>query len=218
MKSSRLRPDSTSAPVVRTPRPDDADWIAALRSGEAPAIERLHRLVADRLSLTFAGSDNVTRCDIEDFAQDACMRILDTLDTFRGEALFATWVTTVAVRVAMTALRRRRWTRERVASQLDGFAALAAPPVADRAETRELFHTLHRSIARRLTPRQRQVILGELAGIPQVLIAEHLGATAGAIYKMSHDARRNLKRALEEAGYRSDAVRSLLARASLEKR
>ncbi len=212
MKSAAGRPDSAPVPT------DDAAWVASLRMGESDAIERLHRLVARRLSLAFGGSENVTAADLEDFAQDACVRILDTLGTFRGDARFATWATTVAVRVAMTTLRRRRWSRERVATQLDQFATPCGSGLSVRLETQELFQELRRSIAHRLTPRQRQVMLGELAGIPQVMIAEHLGATPGAIYKMSHDARRRLKRALEEAGFDSDVVRSILDRASLEKR
>ena len=69
-----------------------------------------------------------------------------------------------------------------------------------------------------LTARQRQVIVGELAGIPQVMIAEHLGSTPNAIYKMSHDARRKLRDALEESGFDAEAARSILDGASKEVR
>ena len=46
---------------------------------------------------------------IEDSTQDALLRILDKMDTFRGESRFTTWATKVAVRLALTELRRKRW-------------------------------------------------------------------------------------------------------------
>ncbi len=46
---------------------------------------------------------------IEDFAQEALIKILDNLDSFRGESHFTTWAQKIAVRVAFTELRRKQW-------------------------------------------------------------------------------------------------------------
>ncbi|MDH4136346.1 MAG: hypothetical protein OEW09_06480, partial [Anaerolineae bacterium] len=37
------------------------------------------------------------------------VKILDGLDSFRGESRFTTWAQKIAVRVAFTELRRHRW-------------------------------------------------------------------------------------------------------------
>lgn len=46
---------------------------------------------------------------MEDFAQEAAIRVLSRLDGFRGDSRFTTWAVAVAVRVAFTELRRARW-------------------------------------------------------------------------------------------------------------
>lgn len=204
----------------RTEVHPDADWIASIKAGSADATSRLRQIVRRRLGVTLAAQLGVTDADLDDFTQEACLRILGTIDSFRGEARFATWATTVAVRVALTALRRRRWSREQVTQQLEeSLHASATTAHADHsAEADELLAALRDAIDGRLTTRQRQVIVGELSGIPQVLIAEHLGSTPNAVYKVSHDARRKLRDALEESGFDAEATRSILDGASREVR
>ena len=46
---------------------------------------------------------------IEEAAQDTLLRVLDKLDTFEGRSQFTTWVHKIAVRMALTELRRRKW-------------------------------------------------------------------------------------------------------------
>ena len=47
----------------------------------------------------------------------------------------------------------------------------------------------------------------ELPGMPQGEIAAQMGLTRNALYKLTHDARKNLKRGLEAAGIGEDEVR-----------
>lgn len=42
--------------------------------------------------------------DIEDFAQEATVLVLDRIESFRGDSRFVTWANSIAVRVALTAL------------------------------------------------------------------------------------------------------------------
>jgi RNA polymerase sigma-70 factor (ECF subfamily) len=46
--------------------------------------------------------------------------------------------------------------------------------------------------------------------MPHGEIASQMGLTRNAVYKLGHDARRALRRALEAAGYGVEAVRSVL--------
>ena len=51
-----------------------------------------------------------------------------------------------------------------------------------------------------LTPHQRRVLVAlALNGVPIDVLAERLGTTRGALYKTLHDARRKLRRHLDEA-------------------
>ena len=89
----------------------NSEWITAL-SGPDPgeAIEDLRTTLMR--GLRFALSSRV-RGDldvlVEDFVQDALVRILDKLDTFRGESRFTTWAQKITVRIAFSELRRQRW-------------------------------------------------------------------------------------------------------------
>src|ERR671938_2035927 len=44
-----------------------------------------------------------------DFAQEALIKITGNLDSFRGESRFTTWALKIAMNVALTELKRRRW-------------------------------------------------------------------------------------------------------------
>ena len=45
----------------------------------------------------------------DDLAQDATLRVMDNLDNFRGESQFTTWANRIAVRMAISDLRRARY-------------------------------------------------------------------------------------------------------------
>src|SRR5574338_65506 len=45
----------------------------------------------------------------EDMAQDATLRVMENVDTFRGDSQFTTWATRIAVLVALSDLRRARY-------------------------------------------------------------------------------------------------------------
>jgi RNA polymerase sigma-70 factor, ECF subfamily len=56
-----------------------------------------------------------------------------------------------------------------------------------------------------LTPHQRRVLVAlALNGVPIDVLAERLSTTRGALYKTLHDARRKLRKHLEERGLSLD--------------
>lgn len=191
----------------------NGEWIAALKAGSGDATAALRARIRSGLRAALAGRSEVVEADLDDFTQDAVLRVLDRLDSFRGDSRFTTWAMAVAVRTSLTALRRRRWSDQPLGDRLSEFASPDPSRGSGGASGArgELLSVLRTAIAEDLTSRQRQVVLGELAGIPQVVLAERLEATPGAIYKLSHDARKKLKAALEKAGYGAQAVHSVLA-------
>src|SRR5258707_8716978 len=75
--------------------------------------ERLKRgiyyyLSRERSDLADLAAEEISQM-AEDFAQDATLRVLANLETFKGQSMFTTWATKIAVRVAVSELRRARY-------------------------------------------------------------------------------------------------------------
>ncbi len=179
---------------------DDQRWLLGLsrRPPESSGVSALRELVIGGLRRALAGRWGVSDADIEDFAQQTVIRVLDRLETFEGRSRLSTWVLAIAIRIALSDLRRRRWAGRSLADlALDpsGRAAPARPPAGD-AEQEEDAGRLRRAIEADLTPRQRAAILAELAGMPTRVLAEQLGISTNALYKLTHDARRKLRSVL----------------------
>lgn len=200
----------------------NAEWLRALRpprrSGEA--IEELRTFLRGALGRLVRTRGGVDESDLDDFTQDALIRVLQGLERFRGDSRFTTWASAIAVRVALSALRRRRHATRSLEALESGAAAPdggVEPGTLDPGRAMDqqtLLSELHRAIREGLTERQRTVILGELDGVPSSVLVERLGTNPNALYKLHHDARKKLKRALNEAGYRDEDVRQQLASAS----
>ncbi len=196
----------------------NAEWLADLSSIGHPvrerAVEELVAYLRSGLAKAFAGQSGVHEADMDDFTQDAIVRILGALDSFRGDSLFTTWAMAVGLRVAYTTLRKRRSAHVSL-EDLEGFEAQAAvstltprPVRADRqTERNDLLAALRRAIDEQLTRRQRTAILAELRGVSSERLAELLGTNRNALYKLYHDARKSLRRALNDAGFSDEDVR-----------
>ena len=64
---------------------------------------------------------------VEDFVQEALLKIMDNLNSFEGRSRFTTWAQKIAGRVALTELRRKRWQDV----SLNGMMETTAPPLPD---------------------------------------------------------------------------------------
>jgi len=189
---------------------NEINWPAALRapdSGEqAAAVKALRELLQHGLRIALHGRGDVSEAHLEDFAQESLLRVLDRLDQFQGRSKFTTWAQAIALNVAFTELRRKRWQDVSLdALMADGERmtepAMLADDVLGAEEDRtRLVATLRHAIENDLTPKQRAAILGELREMPFDQIVELLGTSRSAGYKMLHDARRALKQRLQEAG------------------
>src|SRR5215203_1869693 len=73
------------------------------------ALADLYDLLVRGLRAAFGGCGGGVDANIEDFAQEAMIKITGNLDTFRGESRFTTWAQKIAMNVALTELKRRRW-------------------------------------------------------------------------------------------------------------
>lgn len=150
----------------------------------------------------------------EDAVQEALVKILANLQSFRGQSRFETWATTIAVREVWTELRRRHWKNvsldEVVAPGSPGASRTlkAEEAIGRGAEQSQLVKSLHSAIDADLTEKQRTALLAELAGMPQEEIARRMGSNRNALYKLVHDARKRLRSSLETAGFSTADVLS----------
>lgn len=197
-------------------------WLAALSGSPDPqAVTDLRERLLRGLRYALKQHYHVTESDLEDFAQDALVKILDNVHTFRGESKFTTWAQKIAIRVAFSELRRKRW--ENVALQdlvpdvpatedsgdSSPFDWLASPePTPEPHVTQQSLRDLLASLIQNdLTDLQRRALVAVvLREMPIEEVARRMDTNRNALYKLLHDARQRLKLRLESQGVSVDDV------------
>ncbi|MFQ5922153.1 MAG: RNA polymerase sigma factor [Anaerolineales bacterium] len=197
-------------------------WVADLSApGEAQetALSDLRAIILR--GLPYALSKWLTPTDphleslSEEVAQDTLLRVLASLHTFEGRSKFTTWVHKIAVRIALTELRRKRWrdvSLDELTENVPGEGPLgilaaheAGPDVV--AEQSDMIVHLRRVISEELTKKQRQALIAtHIHGMPMEEVARRMGTNRNALYKLLHDARKRLKSRLEEEGLSPDDI------------
>ena len=208
--------DDIAAPVALPPSLDEESraWLRDLRSDGSTrddAIARLHALLVRaarfeiarrRPTLPHLRGDELGDIALE-AADDALMSVLRRLDDFRGASRFTTWVYKFGLLEAAVKLRKRSWQGREIPLEPETwnlFASAGLEPAAE-AEQHDLLRTLQAAIGEQLTPHQRRVLLAlAVDGVPIDVLADRLDTTRGALYKTLHDARRKLRRHLDECG------------------
>ena len=192
------------------------DWLRELRlpSPESDtALEDLRQILLRGLKFAFSKQSHVDRAHIEDFVQDSIIKIIDKLDTFQGKSKFTTWATKVAVHHALAQMRRKHWQDvsydelvERSEFRPEKFVSDTGNPER-LANQDQILKILHKVIYQDLTERQRESILLEyFHGLSKETILSKLDMNRNAFYKLIHDARKKLKKGLEEAGITAEMV------------
>lgn len=208
----------TSTNPVSAQARSSNDWVGALSaSGTARevALSELRQLLVRGLGHALA-RQGIGSAEVEDFVQEALLKILNSLGEFRGEGRFVAWALRIAVRVAYSELRRRRWQdvpyEEMTSLPSPASAASTAPPDPERlAIQQRMLAELERAILETLTLRQRQALVAEYVHrVPLEEIARRLGISRNAVYKLLFDARQRLRRSLTAAGWSPDELASLI--------
>jgi RNA polymerase sigma-70 factor, ECF subfamily len=218
MKSAAPRARDTAA-TARLLDDESREWLRALRATGAvreDAVARLHALLLRaarfevsrrRPTLPHLRGNELDEIALE-AADDALMSVLARLDDFRGASRFTTWVYKFALLEAAVKLRRRAWQGREVPLEPETwsmFASAALEP-EEQAEQSELLTTLQRAIETTLTPHQRRVLVAlALNGVPIDVLAERFNTNRGALYKTLHDARRKLRKHLQDSGLALEA-------------
>jgi RNA polymerase sigma-70 factor, ECF subfamily len=145
----------------------------------------------------------------EEVVQETLLRVLARLDTFQGRSQFTTWVHTIAVRIALTELRRAKWRDvsldEMMEMDSQGYAPMQVVDSAARPETQveraDVIAQVKKIIMEELTEKQRQAIIAaKIQGLPLEEVARRMGTNRNALYKLMHDGRLQIKRRLAREG------------------
>ncbi len=170
------------------------------------ALSELRLTLVRSLTKALGQRAGVNEAFIEDMVQLSLLRILDKLDTFQGRSAFTTWAIAIALRIAMSELRRKHWNNVSLdelqqTNELIPQDKASQPSPDEASEIKETREILLETIHSQLNERQRLVLLADLNAMPHDEIAAQLQISRNAVYKLGHDARKALKRELEKAGY-----------------
>ena len=195
----------------------NSEWLNDLRGPDQDqAIEDLRKVL--KRGLIYSLSSRIKtdlETQVEDFVQDAILRILDKIDTFRGESRFTTWAQKVAIRVAFTELRRQRWKdiylEDLMPEDSGDFTPLVladpSPNPEKRATQTILTEMIETMLKEDLTDRQRTAMMAIMkGGMPLEEVALRMDTNRNALYKLLHDARKQMRKGLLEKGLTAQEV------------
>jgi RNA polymerase sigma-70 factor (ECF subfamily) len=186
----RVEPDKLNRMVLES---SERDLLDACRRGERDAFRALFEAYRDRVysvALRFSGDEAAAM----DIAQDAFLKLYASLQDFRGDSAFQTWIYRLVVNSCFDYKRRTR----RLVPLADGFVATLRASADSLAELlRAEVHTSVRSAVSRLSPALRMVIvLRYTEGLSYDEIAAVLGCSMGTVASRLNRAHKALERKL----------------------
>lgn len=155
--------------------------VEKLKSGDEEAVEKVRATVRKVCKKILGRS-------FEDAEQDSYAIIWTSVETFKGNSSFLTWVNRVAFNECMKHLKK--------AKSLSTIGSISVEPVDPTSEQEDLpVEELRRAIEE-LDPRQREAIQGKLDGKTSKQIAEEMEITINNLWQIQFSARQKLKEAL----------------------
>lgn len=199
------------------------EWLAELKS-DGPDKEAaladlravIHKGLPYALSNYLSPENPQFKSLADEVTQDTLLRVLDHLDTFEGRSRFTTWVQKIAVRIALTELRRRRWRDYSLDSLVEeneegvSFPSLMIDPAPNPdslTQQSDMLLQVGRLINEELTEKQRQAIVATaIEGVPLEEVARRMNMKRNALYKLLHDARLRLKNRMADEGLTTEDI------------
>ena len=183
--------------------PSDWDLVQRVRAGNRDAFRMLVERYQSRIAALALGMLR-NRDDALDVVQETFTRAYESLDHFKGDAAFYTWVYRIAYNLCLDH-QRRDAKRRSVPLEVDNRGEDTALPLPDgpprdlpfeRASDAEIAQRLGAAI-RELTPEHRAVILlREVDGLSYAEISAVLDCPKGTVMSRLHYARRRLQERL----------------------
>lgn len=188
---------TAAAPTVLS----DGEVVARVLAGDISLFEILMRRYNQRLFRVARGilADDA---EAEDVVQEAYMRAFRELATFRGEALFSTWLTRIACHEALARARKRQRLVRLVPRPSDAGGEPPDPPSKAigperELENRELQNVLREAVDILPDPLRTVFCLREIEGLSTEETAGALDLTTENVRVRLHRAKRSLRQTLD---------------------
>jgi RNA polymerase sigma-70 factor (ECF subfamily) len=167
----------------------DADLVRLAAAGDLPAMEILFN---DHKSMVFAVGLSVcgNAPDADEVVQETFLRAFRSLDDWRGDAKFSTWVYSIAMRVSLN------W-KSRFNRPVPLRAEAAADPTDSDLERDEQIAALTRAIGQLPLQQRLVVTLKHMKGLSVAQIAEIQQCAVGTVKSNLHHGVAKLKDLLE---------------------
>jgi RNA polymerase sigma-70 factor (ECF subfamily) len=185
---------------------DEAELLSAAQAGDRTAFDELVRQTyvdTYTLALRLCSDEE----DARDVVQDAYLRAWRSIESFRGDAAFSTWMYRITANCAATFVtKRRRLRTEPLPSYLEPADLHPESQPEGMAESSADLDRVGQALAA-LAPKLRAVVvLKDVYGMPHEAIADELGISVSAAKVRLHRGRRRLRDALYEETRSSRAV------------
>lgn len=194
------------------------EWIEALKNPvDEYAVQRLREMLVQGLKPALHKYvDRELEQFVEDVAQDALVKILDNIHTFRGESKLVTWAMKIAVREGLNELRRKRYDDISIEDLKPGdegreifsllYSSNELSPDRSLHEA-QLMEAMKKYIEEDLSAKQKKAIQAVIInGLPPSIVVKQMNTNRNALYKVIHDARLKLKNRFELEGINPDEM------------
>jgi RNA polymerase sigma-70 factor (ECF subfamily) len=182
---------------------DDQRLIAECLQGNTAAFGVLVRCYQDRLyNSVYRLVDNAE--DAQDVVQEAFLNAYQSLDSFKGDSLFFTWLYRIAVNTAIS-LKRKRRVMMRMDGGVNGEQTIDPHDPSVESQPGHALEQAEqgrriREALNRLSPEHRAVlVMKDMEGQKYETMAEILQVPIGTIRSRLHRARLELRELLEKS-------------------
>ncbi len=185
---------SQDAAKIVMPRSEEQKLIARARRGSADAFRALVDAYKERL-FAFVWRMVRNHHEAEDICQSAFVKAYEALDSYKESYAFSTWLFTIAYRLGLNHLRKRKSLTGEVDFAHIGHDSADAPAtVANTEEARRLRQVIWNAVEQ-LSPAQKTSVLlfyrenksceeiGHVLNIPTVTVKSHLHRARGKLKK-----------------------------------
>lgn len=178
----------------------DSELVAASQKGNTGAFGELflrHHLTVRRLIVSVIGPN----APVDDLTQETFLQAYNSIDRFRSESGFLTWLHRIAVNCSISFLRRKRKHKTGDCSMsVDTAIETNSPSAHDAVLGRELVRRLYRVLLDLSVKRRTAFVLFHIQGHSVEQVANILGVAKATVKSRVFFARREImKKAAQDA-------------------
>lgn len=182
----------------------DQELIKQLKEGNESAFKIIVERWQDMVVNTCMGLVQDAN-DAEDVAQEVFIQVYESVDQFKGESKFSTWLYRIAVTKSLDHLRKKK-RKKRFAFLQSLFGVNEEEVIQDpefhhpgvKLENKEQAAVLFKAIAKLPDNQKAAFTLHKLEGLSYQEVAEALSTTVSSVESLMHRARGNLRKILTD--------------------